>query len=157
MGRLLITLYLINRGLLEKPSLYLSDFLEKNRGAYYDALTRVRISNDLVHWVIFFLDAVIDTAEKSKQTFHHIMKMRNDLEGQLVTLGRRAENARALLMYLYQRPVVSGKEVAQMLDVTPRAANGLIRQFVDLGVLEEVTGFQRNRLFFFRRYIKLFT
>jgi len=155
-GRLLITLYLIDRGLLEKPSLYLSDFLERNRGAYYDSLTRVRISNDLVHWVIFFLDAVIDTAEKSKQTFHQIMVMQNDLEAQLVTLGRRAGNARILLMHLYQRPAISGKEVTQLLNVTPRAANGLIRQFVDLGILEEVTGFQRNRLYFFRRYMKLF-
>ena len=156
MGRLLITLYLISRGLLEKPSLYLSDFLERNRGSYYDALTRVRVPNDLVHWVIFFLDAVFDTAEKSKQTFHQIMVMRNELEGQLVTLGRRAENARILLLHLYQRPAVSGKEVAQILGVTPRAANGLVSQFVDLGILEEVTGFQRNRLYFFRRYIRLF-
>ena len=156
MGRLLITLYLISRGLLEKPSLYLSDFLQRNRGSYYDALTRVRVSNDLVHWVIFFLDAVFDTAEKSKQTFHQIMVMRNELEGQLVTLGRRAENARILLLHLYQRPAVSGKEVAQILGVTPRAANGLVSQFVDLGILEEVTGFQRNRLYFFRRYIRLF-
>jgi Fic family protein len=155
-GRLLITLYLISSGLLEKPSLYLSDFLERNRGSYYDALTRVRVSDDLVHWVIFFLDAVIDTAEKSKQTFHQIMVMRNELEGQLVTLGRRAENARILLLHLYQRPVVSGKEVAQILGVTPRAANGLVSQFVDLGILEEVTGFQRNRLYSFRRYIRLF-
>jgi Fic family protein len=155
-GRLLITLYLISRGLLEKPSLYLSDFLERNRGSYYDALTRVRVSNDLVHWVIFFLDAVIDTAEKSKQTFLQIMVMRNELEGQLVTLGRRAENARILLLHLYQRPAVSGKEVAQILGVTPRAANGLVSQFVDLGILEEVTGFQRNRLYSFRRYIRLF-
>jgi Fic family protein len=156
-GRLLITLYLISRGLLEKPSLYLSDFLERNRGSYYDALTRVRVSNDLVHWVVFFLDAVIDTAEKSKQTFLQIMVMRNELEGQLVTLGRRAENARILLLHLYQRPAVSGKEVAQILGVTPRAANGLVSQFVDLGILEEVTGFQRNRLYIFRRYIRLFS
>lgn len=156
-GRLLITLYLISRGLLEKPSLYLSDFLEKNRGAYYDALTRVRSSNDLVHWVSFFLDAIIETAGSSKQTFQKIMVMRNELEGQMVTLGRRAENARTLLMHLYQRPAIMGKEAARILKVTPRAANGLISEFVDLEILEEVTGNQRNRLYFFRRYINLFS
>ena len=155
-GRLLITLYLISRGLLQKPSLYLSDFLERNRGAYYDALTRVRASNDMVHWVVFFLDAVIETAESSKQTFQQIMAMRNRLESQMVTLGRRAENARALLLLLYKRPAMTGKDIAKALGVTPRAANGLVDQFVEHGILEEMTGYQRNRLFFFRKYIQLF-
>jgi Fic family protein len=155
-GRLLITLYLISRGLLEKPSLYLSDFLERNRGAYYDALTRARASNDMVHWVVFFLDAVIETAESSKQTFQKIMAMRNELESKMVTLGRRAENARALLILLYKKPAMTGKEISRLLGVTPRAANGLIDQFVELGILEEMTGYQRNRVYFFRRYIQLF-
>ena len=155
-GRLLITLYLISRGLLKKPSLYLSDFLERHRGAYYDALTRVRSSNDLAHWIIFFLDAVIETSRSSQGTFQDIMSMRNELESQMVTLGRRAENARLLLLYLYRRPVVNGKDVAGLLQVTPRAANGMIEQFLKLGILEEATGFQRNRLYIFRRYLALF-
>jgi Fic family protein len=155
-GRLLITLYLISRGLLNKPSLYLSDFMERHRGAYFDALTRVRSSNDLVHWVVFFLDAVIETSRNSQKTFQDIMSMRNELESQMVTLGRRAENARTLLLHLYQRPAMNGKEVASLLQVTPRAANGLIEQFIKLGILEETTGFQRNRLYVFRRYLALF-
>lgn len=107
-GRLLITLYLINRGILNKPSLYLSDYLEKHRVAYYDALTKVRASNDLVHWVIFFLEAVIETAESSKKTFQAIMSMRNELEAKMVTLGRRAENSRKLLLHLYSNPAITG-------------------------------------------------
>ena len=142
--------------MLAKPSLYLSDFLERNRGAYYDALTQVRASNDMVHWVVFFLDAVIETAESSKQTFQKIMAMRNELESQMVTLGRRAENARALLILLYKRPALTGKEISRLLGVTPRTANGLIDQFVGLGILEEMTGYQRNRVYIFRRYIRLF-
>ena len=155
-GRLLITLYLVSRGLLAKPSLYLSDFLEQHRGAYYDALTRVRASNDLIHWVNFFLDAVIATAQSSKATFQNIMSLRQFLEGQMVTLGRRAENARKLLIYLYKRPVVTGKMVADYLDVTPRAANLLIDEFMRLQILVETTGYQRNRMFVFKQYIDLF-
>jgi len=155
-GRLLITLYLVSRGLLTKPSLYLSDFLEQHRGGYYDALTRVRDSNDLAHWVKFFLTAVIETAEKGKQTFQAILSLRNELEDQMVTLGKRAENARALLVALYRKPIVSVNDVSTLLDVTHKAANGLVGQFVDLGILEEITGFQRNRMFIFRRYIGLF-
>ncbi len=60
----MITLYLIDHGLLSKPSLYWSDFLEQNRGAYYYALTSVRVSNDLAHWVKFFLTAIVETMER---------------------------------------------------------------------------------------------
>lgn len=155
-GRLLITLYLISRGLLNKPSLYLSDFLEQHRGSYYDALTRVRASNDLGHWLKFFLTAVIETAEKGKQTFQSILALRNELENKMVTLGRRAENARALLLELYKKPVVSVNDVAGLLGLTHRAANGLVAQFVELGILEEITGYQRNRMFVFRKYLALF-
>lgn len=155
-GRLLITLYLISRGLLNKPSLYLSDFLEQHRGSYYDALTRVRASNDLGHWLKFFLTAVIETAEKGKQTFQSILALRNELESKMVTLGRRAENARALLLELYKKPVVSVNDVAGLLGLTHRAANGLVAQFVELGILEEITGYQRNRMFVFRKYLALF-
>lgn len=155
-GRLLIILYLISRGLLNKPSLYLSDFLEQHRGSYYDALTRVRASNDLGHWLKFFLTAVIETAEKGKQTFQSILALRNELESKMVTLGRRAENARALLLELYKKPVVSVNDVAGLLGLTHRAANGLVAQFVELGILEEITGYQRNRMFVFRKYLALF-
>lgn len=155
-GRLLIILYLISRGLLNKPSLYLSDFLEQHRGSYYDALTRVRASNDLGHWLKFFLTAVIETAEKGKQTFQSILALRNELESKMVTLGRRAENARALLLELYKKPAVSVNDVAGLLGLTHRAANGLVAQFVELGILEEITGYQRNRMFVFRKYLALF-
>jgi len=155
-GRLLITLYLISRGLLNKPSLYLSDFLEQHRGNYYDALTRVRASNDLAHWIKFFLTAVIETSEKGKQTFQSILSMRNELESQMVTLGKRAENERSLLVALYRKPIVSINDVSKLLEVTHRSANSLVGQFVELGILEEVTGFQRNRMYIFRRYIALF-
>lgn len=155
-GRLLITLYLISRGLLNKPSLYLSDFLEQHRGSYYDALTRVRASNDLGHWLKFFLTAVIETAEKGKQTFQSILALRNELESKMVTLGRRAENARALLLELYKKPAVSVNDVAGLLGLTHRAANGLVAQFVELDILEEITGYQRNRMFVFRKYLALF-
>src|SRR2546426_9682371 len=81
-GRLLITLYLVSHKLLAKPSLYLSDYFEKNKGAYYDALTRVRDSNDLAHWIKMFLVAVIATAEKGKTTFQKTLALRNKVEAQ---------------------------------------------------------------------------
>ncbi|OCX94817.1 MAG: cell filamentation protein Fic [Pseudomonas sp. CO183] len=155
-GRLLITLYLVDKGLLHKPALYLSDFFERNRGAYYDALTVVRSSNDLLHWLRFFLTAVVETATSSKNTFMAIMTLRHEVEHQILTLGKRAENAKKLLLHLYQRPMVSIGDVSEILDVTHPSAAALVKQLESLGILVETTGYGRNRLYLFHRYFDLF-
>lgn len=155
-GRLLITLYLVDKGLLHKPALYLSDFFERNRGAYYDALTVVRSSSNLLHWLKFFLTAVIETATSSKNTFMAIMALRHEVEHQILGLGQRAENAKKLLLYLYQRPMLSVNEAAEQLGVTHQSANALVKQLESLGILRETTGYGRNRLYVFERYFALF-
>ncbi len=155
-GRLLITLYLVSHGMLSKPSLYLSDYFEKNKGAYYDALTTVRASNNLLHWIKFFLVAVITTAEKGQETFKSILALKNEVDGQIVSLGRRAENARNLLMHLYQKPLITANHVAKTLNLAPRASNALLKDMEEIGILKEMTGFKRNRLFVFEKYLRLF-
>lgn len=155
-GRLLITLYLVSRGLLHKPSLYLSAHLEKYRGAYYDALTRVRESNDIGHWVRFFLQAVVETAESGKRTFQRILALRHELDAEIVKLGRRAENAQQLILYLYGTPTITVNKAMELLGINYVPANSLIASLVDMGVLQEITGFQRNRIFILRRYIDIF-
>jgi Fic family protein len=155
-GRLLVTLYLVSHKLLAKPSLYLSDYFEKNKGAYYDALTRVRASNDLAHWIKMFLVAVIATAEKGKTTFQKILALRNKVEAQILTMGRRAKNARKLLMFLYKEPMVNTVTVSKKLKISSVAAHQLVKRMGDAGILVEMTGFKRNRLFQFKRYFDLF-
>lgn len=155
-GRLLITLYLVSKGLLHKPALYLSDFFERNRSSYYDALTHVRHTNDLMHWLKFFLTAVTETATNSKNTFMAIMTLRQDVEHQILGLGRRAEKAKTLLMYLYQRPMISVNEAAEILEGSHQVANALVKQLEDMGILKEATGYGRNRVYLFERYFTLF-
>ena len=155
-GRLLITLYLVSNHLLIKPTLYLSDFFERHRGAYYDSLTRVRNSNDLGQWVRFFLEGVIETAEKGKTTFAQILKLHTNIESELMNLGKKTDNARKLLKHLYQSPVVSVKQVESILGVKYYSANELIKTLVEINILEETTGYSRNRVFMFKRYIDVF-
>lgn len=155
-GRLLITLYLVSHDLLSKPSLYLSAHLEKHRGAYYDALNRVRESNDIGHWVRFFLQAVIETSESGKKTFQRILALRQELDAEIVKLGRRAENAQQLIRYLYGTPTITVNKVMELLGLNYVPANGLIAALVKIGVLQEITGFQRNRIFILRRYMDIF-
>lgn len=155
-GRLLIPLYLISHGLLNKPSLYLSANLEKQRANYYDALSRVRESNDMGHWCRFFLQAVVETTESGKSTFQHILKLRQQLDKEVVKLGRRAENTRKLIMRLYQKPVINVNTAMNVLGVNKNPARDLIKNLIEIGVLKEATGYKRNRVFVFTKYLDLF-
>lgn len=156
-GWLLITLYLVNKGLLRKPSLYLSHFFERNRGSYYDALTRVRQSNDVTHWVRFFLNAVIETANKGKETFERILVLRQEIDALTLSYGKRAENVQILMRSLYRRPAITANEAAKLLDVSHQAAFALLKKMVSDSILIEITGYQRNRVFMFPRYLELFS
>ncbi len=101
-GRLMITLYLVGNGLLKKPSLYLSDFIEKNKSVYYEVLTLVRINHDLVHWIKFFLEAVINTANSGIKTFQDILSLKQEMDTLAIGFGKKAHNASKLIEYLYQ-------------------------------------------------------
>jgi Fic family protein len=155
-GRLLIPLYLVSNKILSKPSLYLSDFFERNRASYYDALMRVRISNDMIHWVRFFLAGVAETANKGRDVFQQILALRTEVEQAVLSLGKRTHNAQQLLNLLYRKPIVTASEVVDALDVSTPTANALIKDLLRLGILIELTGLQRGRLYSFDRYLRLF-
>jgi len=156
-GRLLITLYLVDKKLLTKPTLYLSEFFERNRGAYYDALTVVRTSNDIEHWIKFFLTGVAETAANSKQTFEKIVALRQVCEESILQLGKRAPKGQALLRHLYSNPVMSANRVAASLEITHQSASSLIRAFEEMEILRETTGQKKDRLFVFSEYLRLFS
>lgn len=155
-GRLLITLYLVSNQLLQKPTLYLSDFFEKNKTLYYDNLTRVRTHNDLTHWLKFFLEGVRSTSENSIETFKKIILLRSQLEHQIISLGKRQTLAKSFLQNLYGNPITTASEVAKELSINSATAFRLIDDFSKLNILKEHTGFKRNRIFIFEDYVKLF-
>ena len=155
-GRLLIPLYLMYKGVLDKPTLYLSDFLEKNKGAYYDALTIVRKSDDIEHWIKFFLVGVTETAKKGKLTFEKIISLRHRSEQKIMTLGKRAKIGVKLLKELYSSPIMNTNTVAEKLEITFVSANTLVKDFQRIGILREITKNKRNRLFEFTEYLNLF-
>ena len=156
-GRLLMPLYLVGHGLLAKPSLYLSDFFERNRASYYDALMRVRLANDLAQWVRFFLQGVAQTAGKGRDVFRQILSVRTETEQKIMAMGKRASLARQALHLLYQKPILAANDLIQELHISQPTANALLREFVKLGILREVTGASRNRIYSFEAYLELFT
>lgn len=155
-GRMLIGLHLIELGILRKPTLYLSDFFEKNKGAYYDALTFVRERNDLDQWIVFFLSAVIETAKKGKDTFEKIIDLRSRYEKQIINLGRRAKIGHKLLLQLFSTPALKIADASKYLGVSINTANALVREMEGVGILKEITGFSRNRIFVLHEYLELF-
>lgn len=157
LGRLLIVLYLVGSGILSKPTLYLSDYFEKNKNLYYDNLTLVREANNLTQWLKFFLVAIIETSKAGISTFLQILKLKELIEEErIVTLGKKIPNAKILVNYLYKKPFISVSDVSGILEVTPTTANSLIKDFVELNILSEFPGQKRNRRFTFREYIELF-
>ena len=155
-GRLLITLYLVSKGLLKQPVLYLSDFFERNRQLYYDNLMRVREKNDLLQWFRFFLVGVSETARGSITTFDNILKLQKKVEEQLRSLGSRTANAQNVMHALYRHPVADAARVGKAAGVSPASAYKLIADLERFGILKEVTGGKRGKQYVFDAYLKLF-
>jgi Fic family protein len=157
LGRLLISLYLVSNQILKKPILYLSDYFEKHKSLYYDNLTVVRSSNNLGQWLKFFLVAVIETCKKALSTLKTVMLLKEECETKRITgLGKRVPSASHLMKILYAQPILKPSDVAITLELTQKSANDLIKDFVRVGILKEITGFKRNKVFVFEEYLSLF-
>jgi Fic family protein len=153
----MITLYLVEKGLLNKPVLYLSDYFEKNKGQYYDYLTRVRTHNDLMSWVKFFLRGVIETSESSSRALRDILELKKELEEKRIyTLGKKVPGAKKLLDYLFYHLVADASDVAIVTGLSSVSSYKMIEDFLRLGILREMTGNKRNRIFIFEEYAALF-
>lgn len=155
-GRLMITLYLVSKGILSKPILYLSDFLENHRRHYYENLMMVRTNNDISQWFKFFLVGVIETADKGIKTFDSILQLQKQVDQELQTLGSRAANAQKIMEYLYHKPLINAEKVSEVAGISYPSAYKLIGSLERLGIIKEITGGQRSREYIFEKYIKLF-
>mgnify|MGYP001613694876 CR=1 FL=1 len=156
LGRLLITLQLIEQGILKKPTLYLSAFFEKNKSAYYDSLTMVRQNNNLEQWIKFFLNGIIITAQDGVSTFKKIINLRSEYEEKIMNLGSRAKKARQLIFHMFSSPIMNNKMIIKDLNLSFNSSNRLMKSLVELRILKELTGFSRNRLFVLKDYLELF-
>lgn len=155
-GRLMITLYLVEKGILKKPILYLSDFFERNRTLYYDNLTRVREKDDLTQWFKFFLVGIIETAKNSISTFDGILKLQKEVDAKIQQLGSRSNNAQLLMNHLFQRPIIDAQKARELTGLSSPSVYKLIDDLEKLGILKEITGAKRGKIYLFKEYTRLF-
>ena len=157
-GRLLITFFLCQHGILLHPVLTLSHYFRRHQMDYYRRLQAVRDKGDWEGWLIFFLAGVARVSGEASETARRIVRLR-EAHRSLITaeFGRAVAQGLTVLEHLLQRPIVQIKEIQALLQVTYPAANTLVRRLVEAGLLEEVTGYARNRRFRYRPYIELFS
>ncbi|MEA1972304.1 MAG: Fic family protein [Candidatus Cloacimonadota bacterium] len=154
-GRLLITLYLIDNEILTKPALYLSDYLEKNRSKYYQCLTDAR-NNNIIQWIKFFLQGIISTSENTKLTFIKIIELQKEMIEKSHTFGSRSEKIIKIINSFYENPILNVKELVSMTKIPDKTMRTLLNVMIEKGLIKEMTGYGRNKLFVFDKYLKLF-
>jgi Fic family protein len=156
-GRLLVTFYLCQQQVLRKPLLYLSEFFRANRQEYYDRLSAAHDKDDLEGWLRFFLEGVRTTAGKATETAGKVLALREHDLRAAISLGAVSENAVKLLNHLYAKPYVRIKDVEAIVGLKNPNAISLIEKMSKIGILTEVTGRKRNKIFAYSRYIEAFT
>ena len=155
LGRLLITFILCSEETLSDPLLYLSLYFKTHRPQYYDLLQRVRMEGDWEVWLEFFLDGVRDTAEGAVQTAKILTKMFEEDRRRIESIGRAAGSALRVHHMLQQAPLISINRAAQKTGLSIPTVTASLKALQKLGLVKELTGQQRGRLFGYQKYIDI--
>jgi len=155
-GRLLITFYLCQQKILDRPLLYLSDFFKRYRQEYYDCLNAFHEKDDIEGWLKFFLEGVAVTAEQAVETSKKILKLREGDIKKILTLGRSTPKANLVFNSLFHTPLTTIKDVERITGLQNPNALALVNKLVKLEIIKEITGRKRNKVFAYQQYIKLF-
>jgi len=154
-GRLLITFYLCWKGILSRPLLYLSFFLKRNRAEYYALLNAVRTEGAYEDWLTFFLRGVVEVSEEAERSAQEIIALRESVVDRLLAHEIGGAGAVRLAYNLFERPIVTAKDVTDLLGLSQPATNALVNRFVAAGILRETTGKQRYKRYEFREYLAI--
>ncbi len=155
-GRLLVPLYIQSKGMLNKSCLYISDYIERNKDTYYDLLTRVRTHNDMISWIKFFLEAVIETSKTAKEKFRKVVELTMEMDKVIMDLPVKPENAKKVIEVLYNEPVINRKKLCDLTKIKEGTIKNVINSLLEKQIIVENTGYSRNQIFTFQKYTDLF-
>ena len=154
-GRLLITLFLMEQNVLTTPALYISYFLKKNRIEYYDRMSEVRLKGNYEQWIKFFLEAVYESAKDAVETIDKLTALHDKNCAKITNLGRRAKNGMRVFEYLESNPIIEIKKTSQELDIAFNTISSVIKDLINIGVLEQTSTQSRNRTFAYKEYLEI--
>lgn len=153
-GRLLITLFLMEKKILSTPSLYISYFLKMNRIEYYDRMTQVRKTGDYEQWILFFLQALSDSAEDAIQTIDELTKIHNRNAQKFENMTKRQQaNAMNFLIYLEKNPIIDIQKTAAALNLSYNTVAKSVALFVDNGILQQTEKSGRSKIYSYIEYL----
>jgi Fic family protein len=155
-GRLLITFYLCQQKILERPVLYLSEHFKKHRDVYFSMLDEYR-KGDIVSWLDFFLKGIVRVATEAIETSNKVIELREKDLHKVAELGRAGKNAVVLLKNLYRIPIINVRKIEEVTGLSREAANRLVDRFATMGILSpKDKGKRYGRLFVYKDYLSLF-
>ena len=154
-GRLLITLFLMEKKVLSTPALYISYFLKKNRVEYYDRMTEVRTKGNYEQWVKFFLQAIMESAEDATATIDELIALHDANVSVISKLGRAAKNVMLVFNYLESNPIIEIRKTSEALGITFNTTSSAVNRLVDAGILVQTSDNSRNRTFAYEAYLDI--
>ena len=154
-GRLLITLFLMEKNILSTPALYISYFLKKNRIEYYDRMTEVRTKGNYEQWISFFLQAIMESAEDATATIDKLIALHDKNMVVISKMGRGAKNASLVFNYLESNPIIEIRKTAETLGITFNTTSSAVNRLVDAGILVQTSNISRNRTFAYESYLDI--
>ena len=155
LGRMLITLLLCHDKVLQEPSLYLSLYFKIHRADYYDHLQRVRTEGDWEGWLRFFLIGVTQTATEATDAAQKLWNLFDEDRRRIQQQGKISATALRVHDLLQQRPIISITAACKALELTHPAVNKSLRKLEEMGIVREITGRQRNRLYLYEAYMAI--
>lgn len=154
-GRLLITLFLMEKKILTTPALYISYFLKKNRVEYYDRMTEVRSKGNYEQWVKFFLQALAESAKEAIAAIDELTALHDKNVDLVAGMGRASKNAMLVFRYLEANPIIEIGKTAEALGITFGTASNVVERLSSAGILEQTTTGRRNRTFAYKDYLAI--
>jgi len=154
-GRMLVLLYLMDKGLLQKPVLYISYFLKKNQTEYYDRMSWVRSGGNYEQWIDFFMEAVCEAAEDGMESVKELLKLHEQNLSRLPDSNRKRNIVRELFEYIQKYPIIDVKRTASELGISYNTAASAVKKLQELEILKEKTNQARNRVYIYEDYVNI--
>ena len=155
-GRIIIPLYLLSSKMLSKPCFYISDYFERYRTEYYEALNRGRLYDDMTGWINFFLQATIETAKTARRKFEKAVNFVEKMNKNVDNISGKNNNIRQILESFYENPIQETSELIEKLKISKATINRAITSMEEQNIISETTGNSRNRIYVMEEYLNIF-